>query len=249
MGEQQDSMNAPVAQPGATARPGERLNRASQAEPASWRGGPQPAASDEGLPGFDWLTGVVIPACIIGLLGSFLYYLVELRGLVGGGASGQLKWVCFFFTLGVVLITRIRMTFGRAAIALPYVVGLGLAVAVFVYVFTMSSGSLLGKSVPGGRLLDLMFNYALVGVLWYGAHRLTAECTAGESMAQSDDRGLLTDLAARGGEGSRLREGARRGARHPGRLVRWVALAAVAVCALGQRAAVAGAGRRSKVAV
>jgi len=44
------------------------------------------------LPQFDWLTEVAIPVCVFGLLGSLLYYLIEIRStLAGQYAVGPLR--------------------------------------------------------------------------------------------------------------------------------------------------------------
>ena len=190
----------------------------------------------------DWITEFAIPLGIIGLLGSFLYYLIHLRALVGGGATAALMWVCFFFLLGTVFVTRVRTKYGESAIAAPYVIGLAAAIGLFIFQFTMWAGSLVGREMVGGRIVDLMFNYAVVALIWYGASRLTRECTAEETTRRAGEEGMLNDLAS-GANRDRprtLRD--RRATKHPGWLVMWFSLLAVTIFALGQRAAISIAG-------
>ncbi|MGD8237770.1 MAG: DUF4129 domain-containing protein [Armatimonadota bacterium] len=184
----------------------------------------------------DWVTEFAIPLGIIGLLGSFLYYLIHLRSLAGGGASGALMWVCFFFLLGTVFVTRVRTKYGESAIAAPYIIGLAAAIGLFMFQFTMWAGSLVAGRMAGGVLVDLMLNYAIVALIWYGASRLTRECTAEDTTERAGEEGMLNDIAP-GREGRRRRPiGDRRVTKHPGWLVMWFSLVAVIVFALGQRA-------------
>jgi len=187
----------------------------------------KPPPQDGRLPGFspraagerqplDWITEFAIPLGIIGLLGSFLYYLIDLRTLMGGGAGQTLMWVCFFFLLGTVFVTRVRTKFGESAIAAPYIIGLAAAIGLFIWQFTMWSGSLAGRQMAGGRLIDLMFNYAIVGLIWYGASRLTRECTAEETTQRAGEEGMLNDIASRDQRQRSRPIGDRRAAKHPG---------------------------------
>ena len=57
---------------------------------------------------FDWLTEFAIPLCIIGLLSSFLYYLLEVRRALGAPVNA-LHWVGFWFVLAVVGWLRQRI--------------------------------------------------------------------------------------------------------------------------------------------
>ncbi len=189
----------------------------------------------------DWITEFAIPLGIIGLLGSFLYYLIHLRALVGGGATTALMWVCFFFLLGTVFVTRVRTKYGESAIAAPYVIGLAAAIGLFVFQFTMWAGSLVGREMVGGRIVDLMFNYAVVALIWYGASRLTRECTAEDTTRRAGEEGMLNDLSTDRRDRTRtLRD--RHATKHPGWLVMWFSLLAVTIFALGQRAAISISG-------
>ncbi len=198
----------------------------------------------------DALTEAAIPLGILGLLGSFLYYLLELRSVFWGSSaeSPVLRWVCFFFLVGVIGVTRLRTRHGAQVVATPYVIGLAGAMAAFIYVFTMRAGSVL--QAPGLRNLEtinLLFTYAIVALVWYGASRLTRECTAEETRREVAEHGMLEDLLSPKSALER-REEARRRVRHPGWLVMWFSLAALVVFALGQRAMASRQGEGSAFA-
>ena len=77
---------------------------------------PEPGGAPQRAPDFDWLTELAIPTGIFGLLGSLLYYLVEVRAaLAGPGSIGPLRWVIFWFLLAIIAIARIRTKHGGAA--------------------------------------------------------------------------------------------------------------------------------------
>jgi hypothetical protein len=181
---------------------------------------------------FDLLTDALIPLCILGMVGSFAYFLVEVRSALTRMGDEVLRWVFFWFLLGVVCISRIRTKYGSDAIAAPYIVGLAFAMAVFLLRFTGSAGSLTGSGIS--VLNSLLFNFALVGVAWWAINKLTDECTAEEGVADETGSGLLGRLfkssaANENGQPTRGR------VRHPGRLVMLFGLGALVVFGLTQR--------------
>lgn len=190
---------------------------------------------------FDWLTEVAIPICIFGLLGSLLYYLIEVRATLAGQYSvGPLRWVVFWFLLACIGIARIRTKYGGAAIASYYSALLAGAIMLFVWVYTDRAGAFYGAD--HGRGLALLFNWAVVGVVWWAAHAVTREATLEENIEVQLEGGLWTLLAeewqypdqddrppAAEVDHAQVRP------RHPGRLVLWVSLAALVLFALGQR--------------
>jgi hypothetical protein len=188
---------------------------------------------------FDWLTEAAIPLAIFGLLGCLLYYLIDLRAAVGGQFAGMLRWVCFWFLLAAIGITRLRVKYGTAALALPYVFGLAATTGLVVWYFTFAEGAMAARFNEWGAAFSLVFNFALVGLIWWTAYKVTRECTLTENVAASLDQGFLADLA-----GPAPRAPARPGgrpasgppARHPGRVILWVAAVAVLSVGLGARA-------------
>ncbi len=183
-------------------------------------------------PGFDWLTELFIPIAAFGLLASFFYYLIDLRGALGDPGTSGLRWVCFWFLLGTILTTRMRTRYGADIIALPYILGLALAIAFFVFHVTMYSGSLAGTSGWGSMAASLAFNYALVGVIWWVASIITRATTAEEGFMTMEDEGLITSLRRKPKPGrGKSKESP---PRHPGWVLMWLSLAALVVFALGQ---------------
>jgi uncharacterized membrane protein YgcG len=183
-------------------------------------------------PSFDWLTEVLIPVAVFGLLASFFYYLIDLRGAMGDRGVSGLRWVCFWFLLGTILTTRMRSRYGAHILALPYMLGLALAMILFVFHVTMYSGSFVGSSDTASQVVALVFNYALVGVIWWIAGVVTRACTAEENYEVMEDRGLLTSARTRPKRKKTDRGDA---PRHPGWVLMWTSLAALVVFALGQQ--------------
>jgi hypothetical protein len=183
-------------------------------------------------PPFDWLTEVLIPAAVFGLLASFFYYLIDLRGAVGDRGVSGLRWVCFWFLLGTILTTRMRSRYGAHILALPYMLGLALAMILFVFHVTMYSGSFVGSTGTLNQIAALVFNYALVGVIWWIAGVVTRACTAEENFREMTEQGLLSSARRRRRAGKPER-GQR--PRHPGWVLMWTSVAALVVFALGQQ--------------
>ncbi|MGD9497920.1 MAG: DUF4129 domain-containing protein [Armatimonadota bacterium] len=194
------------------------------------------------LPSFDWLTEVAIPACVFGLLSSLLYYLIEVRSTLAGAESvGPLRWVVFWFLLACIGIARIRTKYGGAAIAGYYSALLAGAIFLFVWVYTGRAGAFYGGA-GGGQLMALIFNWALVVVVWWAAHAVTREATLEENVETQLEGGLWTLLAeewkypdAEEREPDAQVDHAKVRPRHPGRLVLWLSLAALVLFAVGQR--------------
>ncbi len=206
---------------------------------------PEPEPTEEARLGgpteFDWLTEIAIPLGVFGLLGSLLYYLIELRAaLAGEAATGPLRWVVFWFLLAIIGITRIRTKYGGAAVAGYYSVLLAGAVGMFIWVYTGRTGALVGSFSEGGRTLAVIFNWAVVAVIWWAANAVTREATLEENVEVQLEGGiwsLLTEEWQSGEEAQPAEEvdHAQVRPRHPGRLVLWVSLAALVLFAIGQR--------------
>ncbi|MGC9317193.1 MAG: DUF4129 domain-containing protein [Armatimonadota bacterium] len=215
-------------------------------EPGGWEREP--------LPQFDWLTEVAIPICVFGLLGSLLYYLIEVRAtLAGPQVVGPLRWVVFWFLLACIGIARIRTKYGGAAIAGYYSALLAGAMALFVYVYTGRSGAFYGGA-DQGRWLALLFNWALVGMVWWAASAVTREATLEENVETQLEGGLWTLLAeewrypdSQDRQPDEQVDHARVRPQHPGRLVLWVSLAALVLFAIGQKT-IGGEGEHARVA-
>lgn len=127
-------------------------------------------------PGLDWLTGFLIPLCIVGMIGSVVYFLIALRTTFVSGGESVLRYVAFWFLLASVGIGVIRRQYGSSVVAGPYLIALGVVMAIFLFVFSAAFGTIAGEE--GGSLpLQLLLNYLLVGLIWWAANAITADCT------------------------------------------------------------------------
>src|SRR5437016_5337337 len=75
----------------------------------------------------DYVTIALSPVLIMALIGSLIFFLLEI--LYVGQYSGRMQWTLFFFVFGIVLIARISIELGSGR-ALLY--GIGMAVAVWL---------------------------------------------------------------------------------------------------------------------
>ncbi len=196
---------------------------------------PPPPLLREGLTPrrFDWLTEFAIPACIVGLLMSLLYYLLEVREAVGG-RDIALHWVAFWFILAVVGISRIRTKYGEAVVAIPYTIGLGLVMVLFICYYTTFGGAFVGGGPNASPALALMFNLGLIAFVWWAGSKLTRECTLEDQVVAAGEQGMLQQP---GHDGPDTPRGGP--TRHPGWLVLWFTLGALVLFALCQRILIA----------
>src|SRR5438270_10206055 len=82
----------------------------------------------------DYVAMALSPALIMGLVGSLVFFLLEI--LYAGEYTGRLQWMLFFFIFGAVLIARIAMQPDIAARAHLYggVMGLLVWIGLLMYV-------------------------------------------------------------------------------------------------------------------
>jgi hypothetical protein len=121
----------------------------------------------------DYLVAAIVPALIMIMVGSLMFFLLELW--YHGPFLERLRWILFWFVLGIVLITRVGMQIG-SALARGYAIALGGAVAVVATVLTGFHPLLL----------------AIMGGVWWVTHKLTYDCTLGET-DQDAGVGLLQE--------------------------------------------------------
>jgi hypothetical protein len=131
----------------------------------------------------DYVGVAISPALIVVLIVSLVYFLLEV--LYGGQYAERLHWILFFFVVGAVLIARISMQAGIAERSGLY--GLLLAAVTFLalqslveYPPTMALGP-----------VRWLINLALMGLIWWCAHRLTWDCTYIDETVDASGAGLL----------------------------------------------------------
>ena len=120
----------------------------------------------------DFLVISLSPALIILLMESLCAFLVLV--FYRGEALGSVRWVLFWFTMAVVLVSRIGIEQGPGVAA---VYGLGLAGVTWLYLLTIHPAYILGA--------------VMLVTLWWCAHKLTWNCTQLDEVEETSDRGLL----------------------------------------------------------
>jgi hypothetical protein len=128
----------------------------------------------------DWLVVGIAPFLIMLLVGSLVFYLVEVFYL--GNYPLRLLWVLGLFVMAIVCIARISMEEG-AAYASMYAVPLAGAVGLALTVFVEVKGPL--------AVLGPALNWILMGIVWWSAHKLTWDCTLIEGGRDFTGQGLM----------------------------------------------------------
>src|SRR5262249_32196843 len=131
----------------------------------------------------DYVAIAISPALIMALVGSLVFFLLEV--LYRGDYQARLQWILFFFVFGAVLVARISMQEGIADRATLY----GLVLGSLVW-----TALLLSVEYPaGGPLAGLGWavNLGLIAIIWWSAHRLTWDCTLIDDNADASGAGLL----------------------------------------------------------
>ncbi len=130
----------------------------------------------------DYVVTALSPALIMGLVGSLVFFLVEI--LYAGRYEGRLLWTLFFFVAGIVLVARISIEADPTRAAFY---GLGLAAVSWMALFAFIEYPKDGPMTPYAGLINLI----LMAIVWWSAHRLTWDCTGIDEKRQASGRGLL----------------------------------------------------------
>src|SRR5436309_6973520 len=131
----------------------------------------------------DYVAIAISPALIMALVGSLVFFLLEIAYV--GQFYGSLRWVLFFFVFGAVLVSRISMESDTADRAPLYGVILGalMWLALQKYV-DYPRGS-------GASEWGWVINLGLIVLIWWSAHRLTWDCTLIDDAVDASGAGLL----------------------------------------------------------
>ena len=124
----------------------------------------------------DYVVVGIAPALIITLVGSLAFFIIEIG--YSGSLSGRLKYVTGFFVMGAVLITRIAIEIDKQR---AQMYGLALAAVTFAAVARFVDASIL-------------FDFVLIAVTWWCAHRLTYDCTVIDDNKEASGEGLLQTM-------------------------------------------------------
>lgn len=131
----------------------------------------------------DWIVTAISPALIVGLVGSLVFFLVEI--LYAGKYESRLLWTLFFFVIGIVMVARISIQIDSARAA---AYGFGLAavswIALMAFI-TYPADSKMAAFAP-------VINAILMAVIWWSAHKLTWDCTFIDEKRQASGQGILS---------------------------------------------------------
>ncbi len=131
----------------------------------------------------DYLVVAICPTLIGLLVGSLLFFLVEV--FYQGDFELRTLWVLAMFVLGIVSLARLSMEEGYAYASM-YGVPLGVVVGIALSRFVHFGGPLAPFS--------LLVNWALMGWVWWCAHKLTWDCTLIDDSEDASGEGLLQQM-------------------------------------------------------
>src|SRR5579883_517892 len=129
----------------------------------------------------DWVVIAISPALIMLMVGSLVFFLVEV--LYQGQYSGRLLYTMFFFVFGAVLIARISIERGYSTASI-YGLGLGIATLIALQTFVEYPNATLTALAP-------VINIGLMVVVWWSANKLTWDCTHLDEGRKASGRGVL----------------------------------------------------------
>jgi hypothetical protein len=129
----------------------------------------------------DYVVIAISPALIMTLIGSLIYFLLEV--FYPGEYQGRMRWVLGCFVFGSVLVARVAMHPEAAPRAPIYSVVLTVAAWFVLGVFIEYPGEL--------RAISWIINAGLVLLVWWCAKRLTWDCTYINDEVDAGKSGLL----------------------------------------------------------
>jgi hypothetical protein len=130
----------------------------------------------------DYVTMIVSPALIMALVGSLIFFLLEI--LYVGAFTFRLHWTFSCFIFAAVLIARIAITYGRERAGL-YALALGVVVWIALQCYLE-----LPPEVPLAGI-GWLVNALLMALIWWCADRLTWDCTYLDEQTDPGGAGLL----------------------------------------------------------
>ena len=142
----------------------------------------------------DYVTIVLSPVLVMGLVGSLVLFLLEVLYRADGPWKGRLQWTLSFYVFGAVLTARIalRGDIGRRAWLYGSVLAFASYLAMQAYV-----------EMPADvRPVGFAINLLLIGIVWWSTNRLVRDCTNVAEDVDMNAAGLLqtTGLEAKPGD-------------------------------------------------
>src|SRR5437667_7571858 len=139
----------------------------------------------------DYITIAISPILIMAMVGSLVYFLLEV--LYVGKYEFRLQWILFCFVFGIVLVARMSM---RDDLSAPW--GLYGLVLGFVVWFAICR---FVQFDPDTLLAPFSWaiNAGLMGIVWWSAHKLTWDCTYIDDQVDASGVGLMQAAGIEGG--------------------------------------------------
>lgn len=128
----------------------------------------------------DYVAIAISPALIMALVGSLVFFLIEV--LYVGQYQTRLNYVFALFVFATVLIGRISIEMGAERAAL------------FALPLGMAMFAVLAKFVPHANPLSHVINLGLLGLTWWSTHKLTWDCTLIDDSEDASGEGLMQQV-------------------------------------------------------
>ena len=121
------------------------------------------------------------PALIMGMIGSFVFFVIEVA--YRGDYSARLLWTFAFMVFGAVLVARISITESRTR-SIGFGIALGAAASIAMMQFVKFPSGLMQTVGP-------LLNIVLIALVLFAADRLTWDCTHFDPARKASGRGVL----------------------------------------------------------
>lgn len=129
----------------------------------------------------DYVVVAISPALIMALIGSLVFFLLEV--FYHGEYQARLQYIFALFVFATVLIGRISIEEGASHAAL-FALPMGVVTALAMMRFVQFQGDI-------SPFLHIVINLGLMGLVWFAAHELTYDCTVVDETLDASGAGLL----------------------------------------------------------
>jgi len=140
------------------------------------------------MTGADYLAIAISPALVMALVGSLVFFLIEV--LYVGQYQARMIYAFALFVFAAVLIARISIEMGTDHAAL-FALPLGIVMFLFLLRFV-------DQPNPLGHVINL----GLLGLVWWCAHRLTWDSTVIDDDEDASGEGLMQRIGVDGRKGA-----------------------------------------------
>ena len=113
---------------------------------------------------------IFVPILIMILIGSLIYFLLDIRTLYVAESPARLKFVMFMYIMACVLINRIAVMYASDGTAAVYGFFLALAIFAFMLTYTGKHGAVTLQSPFEGMGFELITNLFIVALVWWTAN-------------------------------------------------------------------------------